>query len=100
MTEFNPWLYLLTQTDFYQTMFKRYYAAFMNSSCVNKVLQYIDYETTAFATDFANEYLKWGGDSGRNSMSTRKYNSHAEAVNYLTNWLTTRQEYLNDKYGQ
>ena len=100
MTEFNPWLYLLTQTDFYASMFKRYYQAFMNSMSVTKVLQYIDYETTAFATDFANEYAKWGGDSGRNSMSTRKYNSHAEAVSYLTNWLTTRQNYLDNKYGQ
>ena len=98
MTEFNPWLYLLTQTDFYAPMFKRYYEAFANSTSVTKVLQYINYETSAFASDFAAEYAKWGGDSGRNSMSTRKYNSHAEAVDYLTNWLSTRRDYLSNKY--
>ena len=98
MTEFNPWLYLLTQTDFYQPMFKRYYEAFTNSESVTKVLQYINYETSAFAVDFANEYDKWGGDSGRNSMYTRKYNPHAEAVEYLTDWLSSRKEYLDSKY--
>ena len=98
MTEFNPWLYLLTQTDFYAPMFKRYYASFYNSASVAKALQYINYETTAFADDFAAEYVKWGGDSGRNSMSTRRYNTHAEAVSYLTNWLTERKNYLDQKY--
>ena len=98
MTEFNPWLYLLTQTDFYAEMFKRYYTAFNNSDCVNKALHYINYETSAFSNDFAAEYAKWGGDSGRNSMSTRKYNTHAEAVSYLTNWLSTRKGYLDGKY--
>ena len=97
MTEFNPWLYLLTQTDFYAEMFKRYYTAFNNSDCVNKALHYINYETSAFSNDFAAEYAKWGGDSGR-SMSTRKYNTHAEAVSYLTNWLSTRKQYLDSKY--
>ena len=43
MTEFNPWLFLLTQTDFYASMFKRYYEAFTNSASVTKALQYINY---------------------------------------------------------
>ena len=98
MTEFNPWLYLLTQTDFYAPMFKRYYQAFNNSSSMTKTLQYINYETKAFANDFAAEYTKWSGDSGRTSMGTRTYSSHAEAVDYLTNWLSTRKDWLDDKY--
>ena len=98
MTEFNPWLYLLTQTDFYDEMFPRYYSAFYNSDSVNKALEYINYETSAFASDFANEYTIWGGDSGRNSMNTRSYNSHAEAVSYLTDWLSSRKTYLDSKY--
>ena len=98
MTEFNPWLYLLTQTDFYKSMFNRYYSVFNNSGCFEKAIQYINYETRAFASDFANEYTKWAGDSGRTSMSTRSYNNHADAVNYLTGWLTSRKEYLDNKY--
>ena len=98
MTEFNPWLYLLSQTDFFNEMFLRYYKAFSNSDSVKKALHYINYETSAFADDFANEYAKWGGDSGRDSMSTRKYNTHAEAVTYLTNWISSRKDYLDNKY--
>ena len=97
-TEFNPWLFLLAKTDFFNEMFERYYSIFYNSMTVEKALQYINYETSAFADDFANEYAKWGGDSGRNSMNTRSYNSHAEAVSYLTNWLTSRKQYLDNKY--
>ena len=98
MTEFNPWLYLLTQTDFYNAMFPRYYTAFNNSDSVTKALEYINYETSAFSSDFAAEYAKWAGDSGRNSMSTRSYTSHADAVSYLTDWLTARKNYLDSKY--
>ncbi len=98
MTEFNPWLYLLSQTDFFSEMFNRYYSVFYNSSCFEKAVQYINYETSAFATDFAAEYAKWGGDSGRNSMSTRSYNTHADAVSYLVNWLSSRKSYLDNKY--
>ena len=98
MTEFNPWLYLLTQTDFYAPMFKRYYQALNNASSMTKALQYINYETKAFANDFTAEYAKWGGDKGRNSMQTRSYSSHSEAVNYLTDWLSTRKAWLDDKY--
>lgn len=98
MTEFNPWLYLLSQTNFFKDLFVKYYSVFANSDIYEKVVQYISYETSAFATDFANEYAKWGGDSGRNSMGTRKYNSHQEAVSYLLNWLESRKNYLDNKH--
>ena len=98
MTEFNPWLYLLSQTDFFNDMIGRYYSVFYHSACYEKAIQYINYETSAFANDFQAEYAKWAGDSGRNSMSTRSYTSHAEAVDYLTGWLSSRKEYLDGKF--
>ena len=97
-TEFNPWLFLLAKTNFFSEMFERYYSIFNNSATYEKAVQYINYESSAFADDFANEYAKWGGDSGRNSMGTRSYASHEEAVTYLTNWLGSRKEYLDNKY--
>ena len=96
-TEFNPWLYLLSKTDFFNDLIGKYYTVFANSAAYEKVMQYINYETSAFAADFANEYALWAGDSGRNSMGTRAYSTHAEAVSYLTNWLTSRKEYLDSK---
>ena len=98
MTEFNPWLFLLTQTDFYNEMFPRYYSVFNNSATYEKAIQYINYETKAFENDFTAEYSKWAGDSGRSSMSTRSYTKHADAVSYLTDWLSSRKTYLDNKY--
>ena len=99
MTEFNPWLFLLSQTDFFAEQFERYYNAFANSGIAEQAIHDINYETSAFATDFANEYTRWGGDSGRTSMGTRtSYANHQEAVDYLTDWLTKRKTYLDGKY--
>ena len=99
MTEFNPWLFLLSQTDFFNEMFERYYQAFVNSDIYEQSQHDIGYETSAFANDFANEYAKWGGDtSGRNKMNTRLYSSHSEAVSYLTDWLSQRKTYLDSKW--
>ena len=99
MTEFNPWLYILSQTNFFGELFERYYHAFANSGIFEQAIHDINYETSAFATDFAKEYTKWGGDSGRTSMGTRTdYATHQAAVNYLTDWLSQRKAYLDDKY--
>ena len=99
MTEFNPWLFLLSQTDFFAEQFERYYNAFANSGIAEQAIHDINYETSAFATDFANEYTRWGGDSGRTSMGTRtSYANHQEAVDYLTDWLAKRKTYLDGKY--
>ena len=99
MTEFNPWLYLLSQTNFFSELFERYYSVFAHSDIYEQAIHDINYETGAFATDFAKEYAKWGGDSGRTSMGTRTdYTSHQAAVTYLTDWLGQRKTYLDGKY--
>ena len=99
MTEFNPWLFLLSQTDFFSELFERYYAAFANSGIYEQAIHDINYEASAFATDFAKEYTRWGGDSGRTSMGTRTdYTTHQAAVSYLTDWLGQRKTYLDGKY--
>ena len=98
-TEFNPWLFLLSQTDFFSEMFERYYHAFANSGILEQAIHDINYETSAFAPDFANEYTLWGNESSRNKMQTRvDYANHGEAVSYLTNWLSQRKTYLDSKW--
>ena len=99
MTEFNPWLYLLSQTNFFSELFERYYSVFANSDIYEQAIHDINYETSAFANDFAQEYTKWAGDSGRTLMGTRTdYATHQAAVDYLTNWLGERKAYLDGKY--
>lgn len=98
-TEFNPWLFLLSQTDFFDELFERYYHAFANSGIYEQAIHDINYETSAFAIDFANEYAKWGSDSARSKMSTRtSYSKHQDAVDYLTDWLSQRKAYLDGRY--
>ena len=99
MTEFNPWLFLLSQTDFFQEMFVKYYSCFANSSSYEQMMNYIAYETSAFQNEFAETYTRWTLPNATTSgMSTRRYNSHQEAVDYLTNWYEARKAYLDSKY--
>lgn len=100
MTEFNPWLYLLSQTDFFNEMFEKYYSVFYDSGIYESMINYINYEANAFKSDFDNTYTRWELKTATNSgMSTRRgYNNHQEAVNYLLNWYKERKAYLDSKY--
>jgi len=99
MTEFNPWLYLLSQTDFFKDMFKKYYSVFANSDVYENMMDYIEYERVAFANDFNNTYDRWDLPKATVSgMSTRRYNTHKEASDYLINWYTNRKSALDKKY--
>ena len=99
MTEFNPWLYLLSQTDFFKEMFDKYYSIFANSCIYEKMVNYINYETSAFSVAFNDTYTRWDLPNAINSgMSTRRYKTHQEAVDYLTSWYSNRKTYLDNKY--
>ena len=99
MTTANPWLYMLSQTDFFQTMFKKYYSIFNSSQIYEKMIDEIAYERVAFASDFDDNHTRYGkGASGATLMQTRQYNSHQEAVDYLVKWFGDRKEYLDNKY--
>ena len=95
---FNPWLYLLSQTEFYEGLIKRYYAVFASSNAFEKTIDYIEYETTAFQSDFANNVERWKNGTGKDRMSTRQYNSHGAAVSYLLDWLNKRKTYMDSVY--
>ena len=99
MTEFNPWLYLLSQTDFFKPMFKRYYSCFANSGIYERTVEYINYEKVAFASAFNATYERWNLPTATNSgMSTRRYDTHEEAVSYLLNWYANRKTYLDSTW--
>ena len=100
MTTANPWLYMLSQTNFFDEMFKKYYSIFDNSGIVEKMIDMVNYEKEAFKTDFDNTYTTVGlpNASGSTLMSTRQYSKHADAVAYLLNWFNTRKNYLDDTW--
>lgn len=101
MTTFNPWLYLLSQTDFFQDTIKKYYSVFANSGIYERMINEIQYERVAFKSAFDDNHTRYGkGASGATLMQTRQYNSHEEATNYLVKWYQERKEYLDQTWGK
>ena len=100
MTEFNPWLYLLSQTDFFTKMFDKYYSVFYDSGIYEDMINYINYEVSAFKQNFNDTYTRWDlKNATKSGMSTRRgYENHQEATDYLLNWYKQRKAYLDNKY--
>ena len=65
-----------------------------------RMVEYIQYETSAFKENFDFTYTKWDLKNATNSgMSTRRgYETHQDAVNYLLKWYSERKTYLDSKY--
>ena len=102
MTTFNPWLYMLSQTDFFNEMFAKYYSCYYNSAVYQRAVNEISYERVAFLNEFDYNHEKYvtnitNKDQAFN-MQTRRYNSFGDAVDYLVKWLGERYSYLNNKY--
>ncbi len=101
MTTANPWLYMLSQCDFFQDMFKKYYSAFCNSGIYEQMMDRINYESKAFASAFDYTYTKYNLKNAPDcGMSVRKYSNHTEAVSYLTEWYQGRKNYLDQTWGK
>ena len=99
MTTANPWLYMISQTDFFNSMFKKYYSIFDKSGIFDKMISNIEYERVAFKNVFDDNHTRYGkGASGATLMQTRQYDSFFEATTYLVSWLTERKAYLDSIY--
>ena len=95
----NVWFYLLTKTDFFKSMFKRYYSIFVNSGILEGAIANANYIADAFKDDFARNYERW------NTLGTviykytpddvKSFKVHKDAVNYFTNWLNQRKASLD-----
>ena len=95
---FNPWLYLLSQTDFYDNLIKQYYSVFANSSVLEKAVNEIKYGTEAYKVDFAKDTERWKNGYLKERMQTRQYSSQEAASTYLMNWLNKRKTYMDSVY--
>ena len=103
-TLYNPWLYLLSKTDFFQEYMPKYYSVFANSGMVERAMEYINYESDAFANEFDANYDRWGTLNGQKpSMYTRsdvvsKFKKHRDAADFLLNWMNDRKAYLDETW--
>ncbi|NLB48690.1 MAG: hypothetical protein GX813_02455 [Erysipelotrichia bacterium] len=99
---FNPWFGLLANTDFFSAMIKKYYALFNHSKIIEKLITYLDYETRAFANEFAHNYQRWSNLGTLVPKFTPQiattFESHLDAANHLINWLTERKAFLDSVY--
>ena len=95
----NVWLYLLSKTDFFKAMFKKYYSVFANSQILEGAIAQANYEASAFKSDFAHNYEKWPTLGTIVPKYTpddvKSFKTHQDAVDYLTNWLNKRKSSLN-----
>jgi hypothetical protein len=101
----NPWLYLLSQTDFFNAQFAKYWSVFHNSGCYQSAVEYMNYETSAFASEFAHNYEVCDNLHGSQAcrMYTRfdvveQFQTHADAVEVLKTWLASRIAYLDSTW--
>ena len=95
---FNPWLYLLSQTDFYQDMIKKYYKVFADSLVLEKAISQIAYVSEAYKTDFNNDTERWKNGTEKTRMQTRQYKNQKDASTYLIDWLSKRKTYMDSVY--
>ena len=95
---FNPWLYLLSQTDFYKDMIKKYYKVFADSKVLEKAVEEIERGTIAFKSDFSNDNERWKNGTQKDRMQTRQYKNQEAASTYLMDWLTKRKTYMDKVY--
>lgn len=95
---FNPWLYLISQTDFYDELIAKYYHVFAMSGIFESGTQYVKYATEAFKNDFVNEFERYKNGTGKDRMKTRQYSSQKDASKYLSDWLIARKSYMDSRY--
>ena len=100
MTTFNPWLYMLSQTNFFKDMFKKYYSIFNNSQVYEKIMNQIAYERIIFNDDFVDNHTRYVTNINQSAfnMQTRRYDNFEDAADYLVRWLEERKDYLDSKY--
>ena len=101
---FNPWFFMLSRTDFFKSMFKKYYSVFKNSQILEGAIAQANYFAAAFKNDYVKNYQKWDNLGKITPKYTpdiaRTFKSHQDAVDYLTKWLTDRKKSLDQIFKQ
>ena len=99
----NPWFFMLSKTDFFKTMIKKYYKVFLDSGILLGAINQANYEASAFANEFARNYDKWptlGTIIPKYTPdSVKSYKVHKDAVDALINWLNKRKTSMDTYLG-
>ena len=100
----NPWFYLLSKTDFFLELAKKYYRIYLDSGIFDGAINQANYEANAFKDEFAKNYQKW------KTLGTiiykytpndvKSFKVHKDAVNHLVNWLKNRKNAVDTYFGE
>ena len=100
----NPWFYLLSKTDFFKSLVKKYYRVYLDSGIFDGAITQANYEADAFANEFAHNYEKWetlGTIIYRYTPDdVKSFKVHKDAVNHLINWLNNRKLAVDQYFGE
>lgn len=96
---FNPWFFMFSRTNFFRSMFKKYYSVFQNSQILEGAIAQANYFASAFKNDYVKNYEKWNNLGQITPKYTpdvaRSFKTHQDAVDYLTKWLSDRKKSLD-----
>ncbi len=99
----NPWFFMLSKTDFYQSMVKKYYKVFIDSGILTGAINQANYEAVAFANEFAHNYEKWQTLGTiiykYTPESVKSFKVHKDAVDSFVNWLNKRKNSMDTYLG-
>ena len=99
----NPWFFMLSKTDFFQALVKKYYKVFVNSGILTGAINQANYEAVAFKDEFAHNYEKWqtlGTIIYKYTPdSVKSFKVHKDAVDSLVNWLNKRKASIDTYFG-
>lgn len=100
----NPWLAVLAHTDWYQELVKDTWTAAYDDKVFDRALQMIETDAENCKTAFAKNYMKWNNiinnDAFVNELSAKAAacKNETEAIQYLSDWLKARVEFLNSQW--
>jgi len=100
----NPWLAVLANTDWYQELVRDTWTTAYDDHVFDRALQMIETDAKNTKTAFAKNYMKWnniinnGPFANELSAKAAACKNETEAIQYLSEWLTARVEFLNSQW--
>lgn len=100
----NPWLAVLANTDWYQELVRDTWTTAYDDHVFDRALQMIETDAKNTKTAFAKNYMKWNNIINNDSFAVElsakaaACKNETEAIQYLSEWLTARVEFLNSQW--
>lgn len=98
----NPWLTVLMYEDWFQDIIKDKWTDAYDSGVFERAYSMIDSDTEQYQEAFTRNYQRWNNIidnsefAGELSRNAAKCKTHSEATEYLSEWLQSRVEFMNE----